>query len=193
MSSQMVVYSIPLAQMRALLGSGRRDVLARIDYFPDLAEIFEEHFAFEDEEPMTPQEAVGHLLDGGPYRDGAEALYLFCFEALCRVLGQGRYGFQGIRWGYVEAVDGYLESIGFPLRVADLAAGGLPFDFPYSDSGPSIGHWPREKVAAARKCLTKDKRDSGVADLDAALVTVDGWLDVLAKRRGDILVGIYEC
>src|SRR5436309_558567 len=120
MSSAMEVYLIPLARMRSLLGSGRRDVLAQVieengDFLADLDQEFEDQF--EDEEPLTMEGAVTHLLDGGPYRDGAEALYLFAFEALCAAVGEtlDNGAFQvPIRWEYVEAVDQRLELIEFP-------------------------------------------------------------------------------
>src|SRR5262249_50328956 len=141
-------------------------VLAKVvevngDFLDDLDENFADQF--DEDEPLTAEEAVGHLIDGGPYRKGAGDLYLFAFEALCATVGEAldNLAFQPpIRWGYVTEVDQRLESIGFPLRVADLAADGIPFDFPYSNDLPNVGHWTQENLATARKCLTKDRLDS---------------------------------
>jgi hypothetical protein len=199
MSYAMVVYSIPLGRMRSLLGSKDHEILDEVieehgDFFADLDEQFEDYFA--DEEPLTMEEAVAHLLDGGPYRAGAESLYLFAFEALCATIGRelDNLAFQPpIRWAWITEVDQRLESIGFPLRVATLATGGLPFDFPHTNDLPSVGHWTQEKFALARKCLTKDRLDADDSETGRRpLVTISGWLNVLAERKGDVLIGIYS-
>src|SRR5262245_30491613 len=128
MSCTMAVFSVPLARMRALLGSGRREV------FAEAVELLKDFEVSTLEEPsegqLTAEEVVALLLGGGPYRSGAESLYAYGFMALCWVVGEQLAGFTCIRWRYVAAVDQHLGSVGFPLRVADLAAGGAPFEFP---------------------------------------------------------------
>src|SRR4051812_43287984 len=91
MSYAMVVYSISLARMRSLLGSKDHGILDEVievnaRVFAELDEQFGDDF--EDEEPLTMEQAVVHLLDGGPYRDGGGSLYLFAFEALCATVGE---------------------------------------------------------------------------------------------------------
>jgi hypothetical protein len=199
MSYAMVVYSIPLAQMGELLGSGDRDVLAEIqdedDYFLEQTDhIFEDRFD-EGEEPLTAVEAIEHLLDGGPYRDGFDSLYLYAFEALCRAIGSApsNRAFQPpIRWGYIERVDRYLKSIRFPYRTSDLAGNGLRFKIPYADCIPSIGHWPRKHYQKAMTQLLKHRLDGEDVDIAEALASIIGWLDEALKQEDDILVGIYS-
>jgi hypothetical protein len=199
MSYAMVVYSIPLREMGELLGSGRRDVLAEIQeedaYFLEQTdEIFEDRFE-EDEEPLTAVQAIEHLLDGGPYRTGFDALYLYAFEALCRAIGSApdNRAFQPpIRWGYIEWVDRYLKSMGFPYTTCQLATGGLPFKIPYSDCLPSIGHWPRQHYREALTQLQQRRLDGEDVAIAEALASIIGWLDEALKHEDDILVGVYS-
>jgi hypothetical protein len=198
MSYALVVYRIPHQEIQSLLGSGNLDFLDEMErqdegYCAGIDSIFDED-TWEGERP-TCRQALTQMLQGGPYRDDADNLYIFAFEGICRVRGHflDNRAFQPpIRWGWIETVDRFLQSIGFPLRVAQLAAGGAPFDFPHREAIPSIGHWPHEPLAAALDVLVNYRLDGVPSEVAEALATIIGWLDEALKHDDDILVGIYS-
>jgi hypothetical protein len=197
MSYALVVYSVPLGELREFIGSGDEYLLEVIEeeageFLDEINEIFADE---EEEERLTSREALRHILRGGPYREGCDALYLYAVEAICRTIGSylDNRAFQPpIRWGWVTYVDRFLESLHFPLRVADLACGGVPFSVPCSDVLPSIGCWPREHFAEALAFLENYKPNGLNTDLAEALASIIGWLDEALKHEDDFLIGIYS-
>jgi hypothetical protein len=157
MCYSLVVYSVPLAQLRAAFGS-KDDALRRAveeregEFLDEIDEIYEHNWDDEDGgEPLTARRALAQVVNGEELATYPEGLYVFVVEALCRYLGEGvdDRAFQPpIHWDYVEQVDDFLRGAGFPLEVAELAAGGGPVPVPFV-ALPSLGWWPPEAFPAA--------------------------------------------
>jgi hypothetical protein len=199
MSYALVVYSVSRGEIQRLLGSHDVSLLDEIhredgDFLAEIDEHFEDSWD-EDVSPLTMREAIEHFLAAGSYRDDADELYILAFETLCRARGRelDNRAFQPpIRWGWIEQVDRFLARIAFPLRVAELAAGGVPFDFPHRGAIPSIGHWPHEPLQQALDLLVSYRLDGVPTDLAEALASIVGWLNEALKDKDNIIVGVYS-
>jgi hypothetical protein len=199
MSYALVVYTISRKEFAELIGSGDLSVLDEIEesdaaFLDETDEIYQDDWE-EDIPSLTARQAVEHLLNGGPYREYTDGFYIYAFEALCRVRGSwvDNRAFQPpIGWGWIMHVDHFLASIAFPLRVAQLAGGTLPFDFPHNAAPPSIGHWPHEPLASALDLLLNYRLDGLDTALAEALASIIGWLDEALKQEDDIIIGIYS-
>jgi hypothetical protein len=201
MSSALDVCTVSRRRIAQLLGSGNLAVLDESEprcgrYFDDVDRHFADNWDEEEaERPLPCREAGVHLLNGGPYCDDSTTQYILVFETLCCEYGQrlASGAFEApIWWEWIETVDRYLAEIDFPLRVAALAAGGLPFAFPHHDVMPSIGHWSHEPLAQARDQLAGHGLDGVAGNVTKALTSISGWLDAALLGDDNIIVGVYS-
>jgi hypothetical protein len=204
-------YAVDFDAVTAAVGSKDEQLLAALveEADDELAEIDELSGDFDEEEeeeeddaeggedagdegdpspgPTTAEDAIRHLIMGGPFDENATVKYGYAFEFVCRHFGDhldnGMWSAMRLEWA--TQVDTALRSAGVPeqaLRVHDhLMFRGPPVPLPEIES-PAIGYLGPDEVRAALAALDGAR----VADIKdderrEAVEEVRGWL----KTCGD--------
>ena len=197
MSYALVVYSVPLDELRSVFNSHDNELLEAIEsedagFLAETDEIFQDH---RDDGPFTCLGAIAQIINGEKFRTSWDGLYVYAFEAICRALGgelDNRAFQPPIRWEWIETVDESLVKIGFPLRVSQLAVGGCPIDIPHNAGIPAVGWWSPQDMRAVHPTLDGVLLDGVDADIAEAVTNIRSWLDEARQSDQVCLVGIYS-
>jgi hypothetical protein len=204
MSTSVNIYSVPVAQLRALPGSKDKRLLDLLRENPETFELPLDDFEDEDEEEKPPSgpEAVGQILRGEPMDENFGFVYGYAYEALCGVIGVAvEPTWTGIArfCDWFQQIDQTLGLLGVPVKIMDLCYRGCLIDIPRPDDFPGMGWWTAEELAKAaevfqnldvQKLDTKTQRK--VQPMLPVLEQIRQWIDTGAGRRGDWLIGIHS-
>lgn len=201
MSEGLDVFSVPMEELHAIVGSKNGEWLQTIeeydaDFLDEIDELYEDELEDGEEGVITIRDAIQQLIEGVPTLDAVNStVYIYALEAFCRHLGSrlDNQAFQPpIRWRWIETVDEYLASIGFPLRMAILASGECPIPVPNDHGIPSAGCWLPTEFETALKQINLVSVELQDEELIEAMSNIQSWLQEAIRQGNDCLVGFYS-
>lgn len=199
MSYQLVVYLVPLDTLQRIPGSRDNVLLEEIkqtqhEQLNAIDEVVGEWDPDLDPVPSA-REALRQIVFAEIDDDGGAWVHIYAYDTICAHIGLrlNNMGFQSpISWSWIEEVDELLETIGFPLRIAELAANGAPVDIPSSEDIPSTGWWSSESFAIALSVLEAFLKDDIEDEMREALDNIHQWLRSCVDSPRHCLIGIYS-
>lgn len=194
MGSTFRVYAVPFGRLKRVPGSRDRalaDAIAveHADRFADVDDL-----ADEEEDVPTCREALDRLVDGEIRADDPGYVYGYVLEAVCSHLGRELEGVSGISGasGWIDPVDTFLRSRGFPLELVGLVFGACPVEFPTPDDAPYIGSWPPEAIPAALESIRAVDESGEDFDVAETVGLIRRWLEAAAEEPDCGIVGVLS-
>lgn len=182
------VYSVPLKELRAVVGSRDKKVARTVQrdfYQRDAVDmIFED-----DDPPNTVAAAMRQIVNGETLDRDKGSLYGYALEALCWYVGSTFI--LPMAFPSEKTLDKYLVPRGCPVKVADLVFSGYPLRIPDPGDYPFAGRWAPKQIKAALAFFNALSVKRASKPIQVGVAEIRRWLEEAAGRPGDSLVGFY--
>ena len=202
MSYHLSAVAVDLDRVRAAIGSKDEVLLAALCdenaySLQRIDDLLENALDADDPDyrPLTAADVLGHLVLGGPYREGERVgfAYGYCLELLCHHFGEALNNSEwcSMRSAWFDAVQAALEAAGVNrklLSVHLLANRGAPIAIPTIDDFPGIGYLMKVEIAQTRAALAAADL-SRIADKEAvaSIRQISAWLDECVRSNRDLV------
>ncbi len=193
---QVNVYSVPLKQLLDLPGSGGHEELIEQIlnecWFADELDrmIQDQRSACGDEGALSSfGEAVTAIIAGKPLNRWPTFAYGYAFEAICWGLGSTLCMVCNYFHHSHGQIDQFLQQVGAPVRLDQLASSGPLLDVPSDGDLPFMGWWSPDQISRAMDVLAVLPLDGVEPHMASDVRKVVGWLDEVFNQDGDCIVG----
>jgi hypothetical protein len=207
MSNRLSVYAVNVDKLAAVIGSGDRQLEAKIAgwavrWFADIDELAdrdEDDDDDDDDEEPTPTclEVLSRLIEGvDPNAVPVlhRYVYGYVFQALCGFLGEELDAISSIAQSskWIDSIDQYLAEIEIPVKFADLIYSGCPVPIPEPDDYPMIGRLSPEVIAQGLEPLRSVVLAHPNDDPESTVLQLRQWFEHASARPGSSLVGFLS-
>jgi hypothetical protein len=198
MSAGMSVYLVDARTVRAVPGSRNERLLARLlareGQGESLAWLDEELGIQERFPGFTHAAALRDIFAGRFRRPKAYFAYAYAFGHACGTLGEWVHdAFHRCSGDLLREFDALFEAHRVRLRFWGGLVGNPPVRLPPGPDGPYVGHWTRAEAVRAAPAFEAMRAAGphGEGWFEEYLDEAGDWLDMLAARRGSMLVAVW--